>query len=56
MNEKKYYVSTHEGSILFPNLKYRAYVEGTSGEDPHAYGKTPEEAIERLNELLEILS
>ena len=56
MDNEKYDVSTHEGSILFPNLKYRAYKAGACGDDPHAYGKTPEEAIENLEELLEMLS
>lgn len=39
--------NTH-GAILFPLEKWIAYEDGANGDDPCAYGATPEEAIENL--------
>lgn len=44
--------NTH-GAILFPDSKWIAYEEGACGDDPCAYGATPEEAIENLKERLD---
>lgn len=41
---------------VFPQFAWVAYQKGCSGEDTHARGATPEEAIENLKELLEVLS
>ena len=41
------------GGILFPDMAYVAYIQGSDGEDPCEYGATPEEAIQKLKETLE---
>jgi hypothetical protein len=38
---------------LFPQFAWVAYEAGACGDDTHARGATPEEAIENLRELLE---
>lgn len=39
---------------LFPQFAWVAYQKGCSGEDLHARGATPEEAIQNLQEMLDI--
>ena len=38
---------------LFPQLAWVAYEKGSCGDDLHARGATPEEAIENLKEMLD---
>jgi hypothetical protein len=38
---------------VFPQLAWVAYEEGACGDDIHARGATPEEAIENLREMLD---
>lgn len=49
------YETTYDNcaAILFPQLAWVAYVKGSCGDDTHARGATPEEAIENLKEMLE---
>lgn len=41
------------GATLFPKLAWIAFEEGGCGEDVHAYGATPDDAIENLKMKLE---
>ena len=50
---REYETFISAGASLFPDEAYIAYEKGACGDDTHAYGATPEEAIENLRELIE---
>lgn len=50
---REYEAFISDGASLFPLQAYVAYEKGACGDDVHAYGATPEEAIENLRELIE---
>ena len=50
---RQYETFISDGATLFPQLAYVAYEKGACGDDPHAYGATPEEAVANLREILE---
>lgn len=45
---KKYIVEYSTISAAGPRYQWVAYEDGADGEDLHAYGETPEEAIANL--------
>jgi hypothetical protein len=45
---KKYIVEYSTISAASPRCQWVAYEDGAVGEDPHAYGETPEEALQEL--------
>jgi hypothetical protein len=50
---REYQTSISDGATLFPQQAYVAYEKGACGDDPHAYGATPEEAVANLREMIE---
>lgn len=50
---RQYETFISDGATLFPDQAYVAYEKGACGDDIHAYGATPEEAVENLREMLD---
>jgi len=46
--EKKYIVEYSQISAASPRCQWVAYEDGAVGDDLHAYGETPSEALENL--------
>lgn len=54
MTKFEYITRESGGAFLFPQFAYIAFVDGRDGDgDVHAYGATPEEAIDNLRDLVE---